>query len=217
MKKKRSTAFKIMIFALITSFSLVLILSSISLAVYTKSLSVQRTISTYGSNGDRFSSNVLAKSDSNLKTVYKTGSAPASAIITICNYEQSKQSLPYDKDISYTITACFVEYDSVGKKYNELGALTGDLGSFTATIKKSSSTVINSENLRASFSGSLGKNAANYDAYVLTLDDNFVDTTKNVYVKVTASPTGSTPFSTLSAVFQVKSRSEGAENSWVGS
>ena len=214
------------------SFSVFFVSVAVTFAAYTNSRHAQRTIATYEANGDRFSSNYLAKNKSkfNVKTIYTTSNeVNPSTHITICNYEQGKQALPYDKNVSYTITARLVyddgsdvndnlrdKYLPVDEAYLSANSLTGykaylKSGGTTKTLGSSTA----GGSLSVDFSGSLAGNAAHSDVYSLTLDAAFAENKPNLYVEVVSVPSDAS-LPTIRAIFKGDIRSQGAVNAWSG-
>ena len=229
MNKLKSSTKKLILVSLILSFSFMMMVSAISLAAYTNSRYAQRTVSTYLSGGDRFSSNYLAKkySRDNVKTAYTTSDdTDPTVLITLCNYEQGKQSLTYETDISYTLSARLVKYDAgTSEKYvpvDDAYLSANSLTDYKISIKKGNGngepTVLKSGNLSASFSGTLTGNRISYDTYRLTLDVEFAtdEPQPNLYIEMVASVPEITTLPTLRAVFKAELRSEGAVNAWTG-
>ena len=83
---------------------------------YTNSQRAQRTIAAYDSGGDRFSSNYLNPGNSrdNVRTLFVTDpSIRPTAVVTVCNYQQGKQTRPNDQEIEYDVTVQLVKYDGI--------------------------------------------------------------------------------------------------------
>ena len=224
MKKKKLLTGRLILLALALSFSIVLIASAATLAAYTNSRHAQRTVATYETTGDRFSSNLLAKRDSkdNVKTLYVTDVLTrAGAIVTVCNYQQGKQTQPYERDISYSLTARLVKYDSsTTEKYvavDEAYLTANSLTSYTVALTKGGTSVtLRSGHLSdSSFSGTLSGNETNSDTYALSFAPAFAENEPNLYVEMIATPTGNV-LPTLRAVFKAELRAQGATNSWTG-
>ena len=82
---------------------LIVVTGAVSDAIFTSSLNAQRTIAAYDTEGERFSSNYLLKGDSkdNVRTAYTTNVAlPVTAVVTVCNYPQGRQTLTFDENIT---------------------------------------------------------------------------------------------------------------------
>ncbi len=223
--KKMPSAKHIIVLALSLAISLVLLIGATTLAAYTNSRHAQRTIATYETTGDRFSSNLLAKRNSrdNVKVLYVTDdSKNPNTIVTVCNYEQGKQTLPYEKNITYSLTARLVMFDnSTEEKYVPVDAsymTANSLTAYTVTITKGNTTVtLSSSHLSdSSFGRTLTGDTADSDAFTLSFGTLFAPNTPNLYVEMIALPT-SNVLPTLRGVFKAEMRSEGASNSWTGS
>ncbi len=232
MKRLKSSTARILFLALILTFSFAMVASAISLAAYTNSRYAQRTISTFPAGGDRFSSNHLAKtySRNNVKTVYTSDdSEDPVVIVTVCNYEQGKQSLTYESDIPYTFTVRLVKYDdNAEEKYVPVTADDFDGESdplyackdYEINVRKGeeSATLKGSGNLSYVFTGTLTGNEICSDAYKFTFDVEFATVKPNLFVEVVATSTllvGTLP--TLRAVFKADVSTQGTvANLWTG-
>ncbi|MCR4727016.1 MAG: hypothetical protein K5753_07350 [Clostridia bacterium] len=197
-----------------------------SYAAYIGSRSAQRTVATYDAQGERFSSNTLVRgySRDNVKTLYVTDSSvvPAS-VVTICNYERGKQTLPNSEPITYSLLFRFVKHDPlsdagyvpVDAAYMTANALTA----YTATLRLGSTVVtLNSSHLSDnSFSGALNANIADSDSYTLTFGTEFVsgEQAPNLYVEMVATPQN-VGLHAIGGIFKTGVRAPGAANSWTG-
>ena len=214
----------ISVFVLIALVACILLAGCSTHAAYTSSRSAQRTVATYDAQGERFSSNILVRgvSRDNVKTLYVTDSsvAPAS-VITLCNYERGKQTLPYSEVIGYTLTARLVRYDStttekyvpVDAAYMTANSLTG----YAVTLRMGDTVVtLNSSHLTdSSFSGTLAANVSSSNSYTLTFGTNFAVNQPNLYVEMIATPTN-VGLHTICGVFKTGVRAQGASNAWTG-
>lgn len=200
-----------------------------SFAAYTSSQNAQRTIATYDAQGERFSSSWLKKGNSkdNEVTAYVSDvSKTPSKTVTVCNYESGKQTKPFYENINYSVTVRLVKYDAgTEDKYVTTGVDAAYVGTYSATLTKGLTTVtLNASHLSdTTFSGTLAKDVASADAYVLSfsantgMDDssNFAKNQPNLYVEMIVTPAGATGLSTLRGVFKTAVRTT-ASNAWTG-
>ena len=197
-----------------------------SFGAYTNSQRAQRTIAAYDSGGDRFSSNYLNPGNSrdNVRTVFVADSSiRPSAVVTVCNYQQGKQTRPNDQDIEYTLTVRLVKYDAEEEtKYVavDAGYLTANsLTGYSVDVKKGSEepVTLGSSLVQKVYSScTLTGGASDSDVFSLTFSDNFAENQPNLYVEMIAVPTdGSLP--TIRGIFRTGIRVEGASNAWTGS
>ncbi len=230
MKKMKSSVARIVFFALILTFSFMMVAGAISLAAYTNSRYAQRTISTFPTGGDRFSSNRLAKtySKNNIQIAYSQDEESDPTVrVTVCNYEQGKQSLTYEDDIAYTFTVQLVKYDeSQEARYVPVTADDFDGESdplyayrnYEINVEKGegSVTLKGSGNLSHTFNGTLTGNSISYDTYIFTFDVEFATVKPNLYVEVIATPAPA-GLPTLRAVFKAGISTQGTvSNLWTG-
>ena len=228
MKKFKISAIQPIVISLILSFALLAFAGGLTFAAYTNSRYAQRTLATYQANGDKFSSNLLAKTHSrnNVKVVYTTNvELEPSALITICNYEQGRQSLPFERDVTYTIEAQFVKFDdSTDLKYvpiNETYLSDNSLTSYWVTLRKGAVTkrlqygTALSVTFGSSDGNTLTGNTTSSQVYTLTFSANFAANKPNLYVETIATPSDAA-LPTLKAIFKADIRSQGASNSWTG-
>lgn len=194
-------------------------------SAYTSSRSAQRTIATYDEHGQRFSSNILVPGNSkdNVKTLYVTDASVApSQVVTLGNYERGKQNLPNAEEISYTLTARFVKYDStdsrqyvpVDESYMTSNSLTG----YQATVRIGNRvvTLSSSHVSDSTYTGTLTANEPDSDSYTLTFGTNFAGNQPNLYVEMIAVP-NIVGLQQLCGVFKTGVRAQGAADSWSGS
>ena len=193
-------------------------------AAYTNSRSAQRTIATYDSQGELFSSNVLVKGNAkdNVKTVYVTDASISPAfVITVNNYESGKQTAPAMEEIRYTLTARLVRYDGtdpneyvpVDATYMTENALTG----YAVTLKKGNASIVlsSAHTEDSSFAGVLAPNEANSDVYTIVFGTNFVVDRPNLYVEMTVTPQND-GLQTMRGIFKADLRAQGATSAWTG-
>ena len=221
--KKISTWNKIAIIVL--AFSLVLGAVAVTYAAYTNSQRAQRTIATYDPGGVRFSSNYLKNmsSSDNVRTLYVTSSASKpSAIVTVCNYQQNKQTATYDKNITYDITVRLVKYDDSEDKYDTVDAAyisDNSLTGYTVDVKKGSdpATTIGGATVQHKYEDcTLTAGSAHSDTFSLTFSTNFAENQPNLYVEMIAEPKGDSALPTLRGIFKTGLRAEGISNNWTG-
>ena len=234
--KRNKTSFVILIvISIVVSLSMI-IGGAISLAAYTNSLHAQRTVATYQPNGDRFSSNYLAKLslNDNLKSIYTSDEGvEASAIVTLFNHERGKTT-PYENTIYYSLRVYLVynagteltpDFTAVDESYLTANSLTGYHVYFNRTGQ--SVNTLGSGNLSVTLDGNLEAASIDQHAFHIAFDTDFVTEAPNLYVAMVATPfesaanrTAGTPASSvlpvLCAVFDAKLRSEGIENAWTG-
>ena len=226
MEKKKQARKSVLILTLITVLSFLIALATAigGFAAYTNSRNAQRTPATYESNNERFSSNILLNvpSRTNVKTLYVTDASIApSSVITVCNYERGKQTLPYQAAIPYSLTVRFVKYDaSTEEKYVPVDSqyFSDNLYSaYNVTISKGLTTVtLNSSHVSdSSFSGTLTAAVANSDAYTLSFSKNFVLGQPNLYVEMIVIPNVA-GLTRLYGIFKTDLRAQGAQNYWTG-
>ena len=196
-------------------------------AAYTNSRHAQRTIATYDSVGDRFSSNDLGDGPSRdfVKTSYTVSSERGpSTVVTINNYERGKQTRPNDADVTYTLLARLVKYqepvepETQGSYVPVDAAYISDnsLSSYSITILQNSSSVtLGNTVLSHTFGGSLEGGATHSDAYTVTFSANFATVKPNLYLELIATPSGGS-LPTLRGIFKADLRINGATNSWTG-
>ena len=224
-KIKISPAFIIPLIAV--ALALALSIGAITYAAYTNSRHAQRTIATYDATGDRFSSNALAKlpTKDNVRTLYVTYdpvrmSLPTT-VVTVCNYQQGKQTLPFGENISYTLVARLVRFDdSTEEKYVPVDAAymtANSLTGYSITLTRAPATVtLNSNHLSDNtFSGTLTGDQPSSDAYTLVFGDGFAQNKPNLYIEMIATPSID-DLPVLRGVFKAEMRSQGANNSWQG-
>ncbi len=197
-----------------------------SYAAYTSSRSAQRTVATYDAQGERFSSNTLVRgySKDNVKTLYVTDRsvAPAS-VVTICNYERGKQTLPNSEQITYSLLVRFVRQDAQSANgYVPVDAeyiTANSLSAYTATLRLGETVVtLNSSHLSDdSFGGTLTANQVDSNSYTLAFSTNFVsgEQAPNLYVEMIATPQN-VGLHAISGIFKTGVRAAGATNSWTG-
>ena len=83
--------------------------------------------------------------------------------------------------------------------------------------KGSTTVTLNSSHASdTSFGRTLTGGVSDSDAYALSLSDTFVKNKPNLYVRLTASPSGGVFLSPLLGIFKADLRSEGASNLWTG-
>lgn len=193
-------------------------------AAYTSSRSAQRTVATYDAQGERFSSNTLVRGHSkdNLKTLYVTSAsvAPAS-VVTICNYERGKQTLPNSEQIEYSLLVRFVRHEPTSEEkyvpvdaaYMTANSLTGY--SVTLRIGESVVTLDSSHLSDNTYSGTLTANVSDSDSYTLTFGTNFAANQPNLYVEMIATPQN-VGLHAICGIFKAGLRAAGASNSWSG-
>lgn len=210
---------------IVTALALVAAIATLGVyAAYTNSRSAQRTIATYDSQGERFSSNVLVKGSAkdNVKTVYVTDASISPAfVITVNNYESGKQTAPAMEEIRYTLTARLVRYDGtdlneyvpVDATYMTENALTG----YAVTLKKGNASIVlsSSHTEDSSFAGVLAPNEANSDVYTIVFGTNFVVDRPNLYVEMTVTPQND-GLQTMRGIFKADLRAQGATSAWTG-
>ena len=193
-------------------------------AIFTSVRNAQRTIAAYNTEGDRFSSNYLLKGNTrdNVRTVYTTGSdLPVFAVVTVCNYQQGRQTLPYENAVAYTFTARLVKYDeSTTEKYVPVDASyisSQSLTGYSVTVSNGTAThTLGNTTLSDTFSGTLTGGTADSAAYTVSFSSNFAANKPNLYLEIVATP--NTPLlPTISGVFIPDLRAAGASDHWTGS
>lgn len=193
-------------------------------AIFTSVRNAQRTIAAYNTEGDRFSSNYLLKGNlkDNVRTVYTTGaSLPVVAVVTVCNYQQGMQALPYADAIAYTMTARLVKYDdSATDKYVPVNASyisSESLTGYTVTVSDGTVThTLGNTTLSDTFTATLTGGTADSVAYTVTFGSGFAGNKPNLYLELTAVP--NTPYlPTITGVFKPDFRAAGASDHWTGS
>ena len=206
---------------------LIVVTGAVSDAIFTSSLNAQRTIAAYDTEAERFSSNYLLKGDSkdNVRTAYTTNVAlPVTAVVTVCNYPQGRQTLTFDENITYTLTAKLVKYDaSTLQKYVDATAeyiSSQSLTGYTVSISDGTNTrTLGNATLSTTFSGAdyaLTGGSADSDAFTIAFSANFANDLPNLYLEITATPS-SPRLPTLRAVLKPEHRVAGAVDVWTGS
>ena len=207
--------------------SMLLCVVAITYGSYTNSQRAQRTIAVYDAGGVRFSSNYLNPGNSrdNVRTLLVTDAAIAPAtVVTICNYQQGKQTRPNDDDVTYTVTVRLVKYDAeeenkyvpINTAYLTANSLTG----YSVQVKKGSGSTVtlgySTSTVQQVYADcELEGNSSVSDTFSLTFSTNFAENQPNLYVEMIAVPTdGSLP--TLQGIFKTGIRVEGASNAWTG-
>ena len=229
-KKQKSVIILTLIAAI--SFLICAITAIGSFAAYTNSSRTQRTVATYGSQGERFSSGILETgySKDNVQECFVPNSSVApSKIITVCNYERRKQTKPYEGTITYSITARFVKYDvSDPNKYVPVNSeyfTANSLTAYTATLTffgedRDYTVTLSSTNVSDGF---MGKTLVSEDpirgvshVYTITFSNNFaVADPPNLYVEVIVHPSNA-DLHDLCGVFKTGLRAPDATNDWTG-
>ena len=189
--------------------------SAIVYAAYTNSKNTQRTIATYDTAGERFSSNYLKKGNIGVTTLFVDSGDRPSTTITVCNYEQGKLSKPSTSAISYEITFSFVKYDSVNELY--VDATAGEVGTYSVKVTNGGGeATINSSNLSHTFSDKeFAAGEPQSDAYFIEMSADFATVRPNLLLSVVVTPTG-TGVSELAGLFNADLRAQEAEVSWRG-
>ncbi|MBO4432110.1 MAG: hypothetical protein J5852_01125 [Clostridia bacterium] len=224
-KRKKRIKLGILAVAIILCVALVVIFTTN--AIFTSVRNAQRTIAAYNTEGDRFSSNYLLKGNlrDNVRTVYTTDSgSDIYAVITVCNYQQGRQTLPYEDTINYTLTARLVKYDDATvAKYVPVDAAyisAQSLTSYTITISDGTTThTIGNTTLSDTFSATLTGGTANSKAYTVNFSSDFLSDPSNppnLYLELSAVP-NIQYLPTISGVFKPELRAAGATDNWTGS
>ena len=194
-------------------------------AAYTSSKNAQRTIATYDTEGERFSSNFLEKTESkeNVRTVYVTDtSVNPSSIITVQNYARGKQAFPNANDITYSVLVRLVYFDSATdalyvpatSSYMTENSLTAY--SVTVTIGNTTVTLSSSHLSDETLGGTLaGGPPVDSDSYTLTFVSAFAANQPNLYVEMIVTPTGLN-LQPLRGIFKTAVRAQSATNAWSG-
>ena len=186
-----------------------LVFVGVSYAAYRNSLKAQRAIAPYSTSKYKFSSNYLINEEELLEgeindiTVYTNNiSNPPQTFITICNYEQGKQTQYFHEDITYSIVIKAVKSDLTDATASDFSeGETIKFGDFT----------IDSANLTKTISNKvLSGGETSSDSYRIV----FSKYDSSLRLEVTAIPNLSLP--TLVGVFNPGVRAEGAINSWTG-
>ena len=167
--KKMTMWTKIILIVLVIS--LVLGAVAVTYATYTNSQRAQRTIAAYDAGGVLFSSNYMKNgySRDNVHTIYVSAAGiPAAATVTVCNYQQGKQTRYNDNDVTYTLTARLVKYDEsteakyvpVDAAYLSANSLTGD--GYSVTVKKGTGEPITLNSSTLSTPSTAGSSATKF-------------------------------------------------------
>lgn len=213
-----SVAFSALHFTVLSLIIFTLFFSPVSLAAYTNSRHAQRTIANYAANGDKFSSNLLAKvqSKQNVRVVYTTGVVDPKERVTICNYEQGRQALPYENNITYSLAVSLVKYDAeTEEKY--VAASSVEVGAYKASVQLGNDTpvVLDNGNLSHTFSGALTGNTPDEDVFIVTMDKEFATVPLNLYLELVATPSDAT-LPTIRGIIKAELKAEGVVNAWSG-
>ena len=166
--------------------SLGLLIISGTLAAYTSTSSVKRTVSTVGS-AQLFSSNVLtpySKEDDILGKAmpFSSGNETNSFYLSICNYKQGDKTKWAATDISYILKISLV--DTEGNNVTDetiLSKYSCDYNNNSKTFKDLETTTIND---------TLSKNSASENLYKITVPTKYM---KSYRIKITAESEGYQP------------------------
>ena len=213
-----------LVFAVLISFFAVFVYGR-----YTNSQRAQRTIAPYDYGGARFSSNYLSNIRNGENVRYldvNNSSERATAIVTVCNYQQGKQTQTNVNDITYDVTVRLVRYDAESNppQYVPVDAAyisANSLTAYSVDVKKGNGNVITLGDtvVETSFENCfLAAGDASSDTFRVWFSSNFnaTENPPNLYVEMIAEPDdGSLPV--LRCIFKTILRAEGASNSWVGS
>ena len=208
-----------------TALALLLVLSVLlpaTYAIFTSSHSAQRTIAAYDTEGERFSSNYLIRGESrdNIRTIYTTDiHLPAAAAVTVCNYQQGRQTLCFPDALSYTLTATLVRYDELTHQYVAADSSylsSNGLTGYSVTISNDVVTkTLGSANPSDSFGGSFTGGVSRSDAYTMVFSANFSENKPNLYLEMVAVPSDPA-LGTLRGIFKPDFRIAGATDYWEG-
>jgi len=217
--------------ATLTLIGVIIAACFITHAAFTNSLRAQRAIAAYESSRDRFTSNYLKKFEEAsgvvpTKTIYVTSTeSTPTAIISVCNYPQGNRAQFLEDDVSYTLKAEYMIFDSSSYVSCGLASVAssenGITGGFDVEIspKNSDTPLISlSSSTTASDTSSLQTvtgGAADSNLYVLRLGKCFSIEAGTFGVKVTATPTNDS-YNTLECLFLVELRPAGAQTGWTG-
>lgn len=201
---------------LLLIFSLFLSFGIFTYAKFTNSLQAQRTVAAYDTLGERFSSNYLqALANANVRTVtVASGSEIPMAIVTVCNYEQGRQTHVNTVDVPYTLSMRLVKYNTSTGVYE--AATAGDVGGYGISVSHAGTTVtLDAGNLSdaSTFSGTLPHLTATSDAYTVV----FNPYQNTICLEMTVTPDSGTHLSTLRGILKAEIRMAGASSSWAGS
>ena len=209
-----------------TALALLLVLSVLlpaTYAIFTSSHSAQRTIAAYDTEGERFSSNYLLKGESrdNVRTIYTTDvNLPAVAAVTVCNYQQGRQTLPFQEALTYTLTATLVRYDESTHRYLAVDSAylsANGLTDYTVSIATGMVTkTLGASNLTDTFGGAFLADTAGSDAYTVMFSTGFGANKPNLYLEMVAEPS-SPRLSTIRGILKPDFRVAGAADYWTGS
>lgn len=198
----------------LAAIALSILIPVVSYAKFTNSLQAQRTVAAYETIGERFSSNYLlaGASDANIRTIYVgTNEQTPAAVVTVCNYDQGKQTHPHTANIAYTVSLKLMKYE--GGEY--VAATAGDVRAYTVEIIKGGTTVtLDDSHLSdtTSFSGTLTKNAANSDSYLVV----FRPYQNTVFLEIVVTPAAETDLQPLTGILKAGIRMSGVTSSWTG-
>lgn len=202
--------------------TLITVAGIIAYSEFTKSSRTKRVIASYGGSGELFSSNYLEKhmsSDLTKRYVYTmTESSPAVTVVTVCNFAQGNQTVIYERDIPYTLTARFVTVSgntATPASAGEVDSNTVALSFFDGTA--TSEKTLNSSTLSWQFSSTLSHLAATTHELVVTFNAGFPLTTGNLELEIVAEPAHELPaVSTIDAVFTTQLSTSAAVQAWEG-
>lgn len=208
--------------------------SAVTYGMFTNSMQAQRTIAAYDETGARFSSNLLpgvstytqGEYSDSVKTVYVTSNQQSpTAVVTVCNYDQSDKTRQNSNNITYTLSAELVKYDDVNYKYVAVDAAylsANSLTAYTVTISNADGTVSDTlggakVKTTAAFGGTLANDEGHDDQYTVRFSTDFaVATPPNLYVGLTVTPTDES-LPKLHGVIAPGLRAAGAVHLWQGS
>lgn len=213
---KRDTSIKkpnkLQVFLLVCIASLLataLITASTSHAIYTNSLSAQRTVAAYDEVvEDRFSSNYMNQTMPLHTTHVASSTVTPSCSVTVCNYPQGKQNKPNDTDITYTVTAAFVMPDGSAIEDSRCTGYSATLTDGVTTITLDGSHLTPATTITGTLTG------GSISSALLTLEfsQNYVNREDDFCVKITATANG---HAALSGLFDADVRVQ-ADNDWSG-
>lgn len=208
MPKKRMITI-ILLIALTTVFVGFLVSIGVSYAAYRNSLKAQRAIAPYSTAKFKFSSNYLINEEELLEgeindvTIYTNKvTSPPQAVVTVCNYEQGKQTQFFNEDITYSISLVVVKSDLTNATSSDFETdETITFGEYTFDSTHLSTTISDVV---------LTGGETSSDSYKII----FSNYDSSLRLSITVTPNHQMP--TLVGVFNPALRAEGAINSWSG-
>lgn len=214
------------VLSFVLALSLIGLICTAVYAAYTHSLYAQRTFAPY-EVGIRFSSNYLIEEDDNgkrnLKVIYTSSDEiNPTAVLTVCNYDQGRQTEYQVNNVTYTFAARYVkkvngQYTSTGitipTTYTPEGEDPVNVN-YGIAIKKRNASFIDLSNVGANseLSATVGNNTleggkASSDVYEIIFNKDLVKYPADLYLEIIVTPSDES-LPTLGGIFKAELRTE---------